>query len=324
MHGSPPGNNGGSSTIIKSANTLVDLGHEVTVIANAPNLHEWTPLKAKYNICPDTNKVPAADAIIATGFLTAAHTARLPNKCGKKLHWIRAWETWQMGEETDIIQRVLEMPTRKLVNGGQLMKKLQTLNCPSTILRPGYDYEDLYFTDDRKINPNIIIGGLYRTGYHGTRKRTDWIFKTVQALRKKGHKISLWMFGTDFVKNGCKIDKYFLKPDAKTKNFFYNKVDIWLAPTQSEGLHMPAAEAMLTECPVVGTNAPLSGMEDYLKHELTGLVADNNIESFIKNVERLMKDRILRENLGLNGSLKIRQLGNREKNMKWLVEILEG
>ncbi len=54
-HGCPLANNGGSSTIVKSANTLVDLGHEVTIIANARNQHDWTPLKANYKIFCDIN-----------------------------------------------------------------------------------------------------------------------------------------------------------------------------------------------------------------------------------------------------------------------------
>lgn len=325
-HGCPLGNNGGSSTIVKSANTLVDLGHEVTIIANAPNQHEWTPLKADYKICHDTEKVPGADAVIATGFVTAKHVSSLPKKCGKKFHWMRAWETWQIGDDMDIKNRVLEMPTTKLVNSGQLMAKLQSLGYPSKIVRPGYDYSDLFFTEDRSTNQNIIIGGLYRDGFHGTRKRTDWVFKTVNALRKKGYKISLWMFGTDIVKNGngVGIDKYFLKPPPETKNFFYNKVDIWLAPTKSEGLHMPAAEAMLTECPVVGTQAPLSGMSDYLWHEKTGLVAKDSLDFFISNAERLLKDKDLRLKLGKAGRVRILEMGDRKHNMSRLVRVLEG
>lgn len=325
-HGCPLANNGGSSTIVKSANTLVELGgHEVIIHANAPNQHDWIPLKANYTICNDINKVPAADVVIATGFVTVNHVLWLSNKCGKKFHWIRAWETWQIGDDQDIKKIVLDAPTIKLVNSIQLQRKLQSMGSDSIIIRPGYDYDLLCPTNQRDTNGNIIIGGLYRIGYHGKRKRTDWIFKTVNALRKKGYKISLWMFGNEMVENGngIEIDKYFLKPPPETKNFFYNKVDIWLAPTQSEGLHMPAAEAMLTECPVVGTEAPLSGMEDYLEHEITGLVSKNNIDSFIKSTEQLIKHKILRRNLGVAGRERVLELGDRKANMQKLVKVLE-
>lgn len=325
-HGCPLANNGGSSTIVKSANTLVELGHEVTIIANTHNRHDWTPLKANYKIYGDINKVPAADAVIATGFVTVPHVSRLPLKCGKKFHWIRAWETWQIGDDRDIKKIVLDAPTIKLVNSIQLQRKLQSMGSDSIIVRPGYDYDLLYPTNQRDTNGDVIIGGLYRTGYHGKRKRTDWIFKTVSALKKKGYKISLWMFGDEIVENktGVEINKYILKPPPETKNFFFNKVDIWLAPTGSEGLHMPAAEAMLTRCPVVGTEAPLSGMEDYLRHEVTGLVSKNNIESFVNSTERLINHKILRRMLGGAGRVRILEMGDRKRNMQKLVKVLGG
>ena len=39
----------------------------------------------------------------------------------------------------------------------------------------------------------------------------------------------------------------------------------------SEGLHLPPAEAMMTECAVVGTEAELSGIQDYIIPDETGL-----------------------------------------------------
>ena len=57
---------------------------------------------------------------------------------------------------------------------------------------------------------------------------------------------------------------YVHNPSIEEKNKFYNLCDIWLAPTNNEGLHMCPAEAMLTECVVVGTDSPMSGMRDYL------------------------------------------------------------
>ena len=155
-HGCPPGNNGGSATIIRSANTLVDLGHNVTIISNAPNQHEWNELRARYKICHDLTKVPKADAVIATGFLSAKHVARLPDKNGDKFHWIRGWETWIIGDLLEIKRTVLELPTKKIVNSGQLFKKLQALGYPSTIVRPGYDFDLLYPMNLRQNNRKIL------------------------------------------------------------------------------------------------------------------------------------------------------------------------
>jgi glycosyltransferase involved in cell wall biosynthesis len=70
----------------------------------------------------------------------------------------------------------------------------------------------------------------------------------------------------------------------------FNHVDIWLATSMLEGLHMPPAEAMITGCPVVGTDAEMSGTEDYLVHNKTGIVTNNDVISFIKGVEKLVNE----------------------------------
>jgi glycosyltransferase involved in cell wall biosynthesis len=88
-----------------------------------------------------------------------------------------------------------------------------------------------------------------------------------------------------------------------------------------EGLHMPPAEAMITECPVVGTNAEMSGTEDYLIHNETGIITDDNIISFIKGVETLIFDKDLRVKLGKAARQKILGIGNREFNMGVLIDL---
>jgi hypothetical protein len=81
---------------------------------------------------------------------------------------------------------------------------------------------------------------------------------------------------------------------------------------------------MLTECPVIGTSAPLSGMKDYLIHKETGLVAGGNtLKSFINQAKILSKDKNLRKKLGKAGRKKILKLGSRKDNMKKLIELLE-
>jgi hypothetical protein len=125
------GDNGGSSTIVKSANTLIDLGHDVILISTGRNQHTWTKLKAKY-VTPSRNRqVPNADAVIATGFRTVKPTMSLPDRCGIRAHWIRAWETWQIKEE-EIVNKVLNQPTIKLVNSLCLQDKLKEFGFDSS------------------------------------------------------------------------------------------------------------------------------------------------------------------------------------------------
>ncbi|MGD2072089.1 MAG: glycosyltransferase family 4 protein [Candidatus Thorarchaeota archaeon] len=312
------GNNGGTSTIVRSANQLVEMGHEVTILDSSRNQFTWCPLFAKHIRPKKNNHVPDADVVIATGYKSVGPTIRLPERCGIKSHWIRAWETWVMPEEK-IVGKIMNQPTVKLVNSICLHKKLKEHGLDSYIIRPGYDLDLLYPMSIHTPN-NIVLGGLFRTGVHGKRKRTEWIFNAVREIKKK-YDVMLWMFGSEANPNNPLIDRYLRLPNMKEKSKFYNSIDIWLAPTMSEGLHMPPAEVMLVECPVVGTNAELSGMQDYLIHGETGYVSQNNLKDFIKYIEKLIENPFLREDFGRRGRKRILEIGDRKKNMQKLVDL---
>ena len=314
------GNNGGSSTLVKSANQLKDLGHEVILIDSINNKHTWSPLECSHIITNKDSDIPDADFIIATGYKSVASTVSAPSRCGVKCHWIRAWEYWQYDEKS-ILKNVLNQPTIKLVNSICLQSKLKKYNFDSHIVRPGYDLQDHFSNHTRNFN-RIVLGGLYNIkGVHEKRKRTSWILNAARVLKKFHPDIQLWMFG---VSEGPKeADLYFRLPSITEKNFLYNQVSIWLAPTMSEGLHIPPAEAMLTECPVVGTNAEMSGMQDYLINQETGIVTPESIEVFIDNIDKLIKNEDDRKKYGSNARNKILQLGSRIDNMGKFIALLE-
>jgi glycosyltransferase involved in cell wall biosynthesis len=315
------GNNGGSATLIKSGNTLSELGVDVLFLDSGSNMHTWNKLNCKHIILKDGMKIPQADFIIATGYKSVAHTLTSPKECGKKCHWIRAWETWRMSEG-EIVKRILHVPTLKFVNSICLQNKLKQYGVDSTIVRPGYDTKEIYpFEKPVKDQyGEFILGGIFENK-HNDRKRTAWVFEASKYMKSKYPNIKLWMFGNR--ESPKQADWYYIRPSKIQKNHFYNKINIWLAPTQSEGLHMPPAEAMLTECPVVGTNAELSGMQDYLFHEKTGLVSENNLNDFIKQVERLYNDEPLRKYLGQKARFTILDtIGCRKDAMDKFLNIL--
>jgi len=316
------GDNGGSSTLINSANTLTKLGHDVFVVDSMRNMHTWTKLEAEHIVAHYNHNLPDADFIMATGYKSIGPTVKSPPRCGKKLHWIRGWETWQMSER-DIVKRVLCAPTIKLVNGIGLQNKLKIYNCKSYIVRPGYDTKNYKPLGYRENNKKIILGGLYNTGKNRNTKRTSWLDQTAYNLKSHRRDIQFWLFGTHPKPKGFLVENYIRKPSLEEKNNFYNYVNIWLAPTMLEGLHMPPAEAMLTECPVVGTNAKMSGMHEYLVDGETGITSKNNLNDFIDNVDSLMNNKKLQNKLGTNARKKVLSLGDRAENMKKFINLLE-
>jgi len=312
------GQNGGSSTIVKSANTLVDLGHNVYIIDSMKNKHKWTPLKAKHIIVKNGNDIPNADVVIATGYTTVLSTINLPKRCGLKAHWIRGWETWKISE-ANINKQILQTPTMKIVNSICLQKKLKQFGVESDIIRPGYDFNEIYPLD-KNPNKSIVIGGLSNTKHAS--KRTSWVLSAYSDLKVKHKNIELWMMGTNN-KPDSFVTNYVRNPNIKDKNRFYNQCDIWLAPTTNEGLHICPAEAMITECPVVGTNAEMSGLHDYLEDGITGLISKNKYTDFLDSIDKLVSNKDLRVELGHKARLKILSLGDRITNMKRMFDLFE-
>jgi len=312
------GNNGGSLTVVRSANALVDLGHEVFIIDSMKNQHTWTPLKAKHIIPKRNGILPRSDVVIATGYETVPSSLMYP--ASLRVHWLRAWETWKMSEP-EIVGRVLQVPLIKIVNSSGLQKKLEKYNVKSFIIRPGNDLDECFPMNIRS-HSEIVIGGLYHRK-HRT-KRDFWVVQTSSYLKKKYRNVKLYMLGIYHNPHYNEIDRYFREPEESKKNIFYNKVSIWLSPSTNEGLHIVPQETMLTECPVVTTDAPLAGTEDYIQHGKTGLVSKNDFASFVKETERLVKDLELRFKLGKAGREKIEELGDRKQNMKEMIELFEG
>jgi len=317
------GNNGGSSTLIKSGNTLVDLGHDVTFIDGGKNQHTWTPLKANHIIPKSNANIPSADFIIATGYKSVATTLSAPGRLGHKCHWIRAWEHWQMSD-SQIIEKILKASTLKLVNSICLRDKLKKYEIDSYLIRPGYDFDMLYPMNIRQNKKRIVIAGLNREGVHGKRKRTQWLYETAEKVKDKYPNVSFWLFGSEKAPTSRLVDKYIQNPSIEDKNKFYNMVDIWMATTESEGLHLPPAEAMITECPVVTTAAELSGTQDYTIQYKTGIISNNDLKSFIECVNLLIEDKDLRLCLGKSAREKILEMGDRKKNMQKLINLFMG
>lgn len=315
--GSGLGNNGGSLTCIKSANTLVELGNEVIMIDGGKNKHTWTKLNFPHIIIKDLSRIPNADVIISTAFKTIPSTLSLNKNKGIKYHWIRGWELWAISE--DKLINLLKNDIIKIVNSICLHKKLKKYNIESTIIRPGYDLDEIYPLEIRQKNKKIIIGGLFNQGNKRSTKRTEWIFRAFEYLKNK-HDIELWMFGSDGTPSSNKLNNFIKNPDSKTKNEIYNKCNIWLATSELEGLHIAPAEAMLTKCSVIGTNAEMSGTQDYLTNNETGLISNNNLKDFIKCIEKLINNEKLRTEFGNKGREKILSLGDRKKNMSELVK----
>jgi len=287
------GNNGGSRTIIFSAETLARLGHEV---------YMWNPvMKYTWHQPQGLNfvkKEPKADVLIATGAGSYESTIKSKNK--NKWVWIRGWETWSTPEKV-LINYYKQL--KCMVNSEWQYYKLQKHKIKSHIVYPGLDFDKFYNKNEKNREG---VGFLWHER-HKT-KNHHFAQKVVDQLNC----------------NYKRLNKDIKNPDTYELNNWYNALKVWLATTCLEGLHNPPQEACLAGCSLVCNDHYMNGMTDYTVHEETALVYEyGNINQAKEYCNQLLNHENLRKKLNENMvDLLKNKIGSREENMKKLINIV--
>lgn len=291
------GNNGGSRTIIKSAETLASLGQEVIISSDIRNKYTWEKIDNKIKfICG--KKIPNGDVIIATGINSVRST--IDSNIGKKFYYVRGFETWAAKKET-LFKSYKSL--RCIVNSGWLKKMLQSKGIKSNLVFNGLDFEDFYDLNLGRVNP---LGCLFH----------------------KKHKTKNYSFVSNVAKLGeiplMSLNKNIKSPNPSELNCWYNKIKIWVASSELEGLHNPPMEASLSGCAIVATDHPRSGTSDYVIPNKTALVyKNNNSKEALNCIRKLLSDDDKRRELNYNMVELLKgKIGTRERNMNKFISVL--
>ena len=299
------GNNGGTRTIIKCSEILKRLGHKSTIISEIDNF-TW------FNHDFPVRKIPRdLEAIIATACTTVHNT--LDSKIQKKAWYIRGHENWCM-KERELNELYLRDDIIKICNSKGLKKTVEKHGAKDVrVVYQGVDFEIWNNTNIRDQNEKITIGCLHNK----TLKTKKWEDFRILAQKLGNKKFQFVSFGSTKCEESF-LKEHIVSPNKDRLKKFYNRCDIWFAPTESEGLHNPPIEAALCGCLVLCSNNPRNGMlGDYAIKDKTAMVYSNLDEAC---------DMIRNPNYNLVKNMKIyirEQIGTREKNMKKLVEILQ-
>jgi len=314
------GNNGGTATLFHSANILNELGHQVNVVSDKRNMFTWFKLKGAKFIKEEGMAYPDADILIATGAGSVKNVLNAPVNKGVKFWWIRAHETWIM-DEALLYSLYRKKELKKLVNSRGLQKFIhKTVEEPLTVVRPGLDFDVFYqMRKDRSWDKTFVLGALYS---RKSAKRFKWIPYICERLKELGVEYRLKLYGTRNDPVG-EYDEYICQPKPKELRQLYNDVDLWIAPTKTEGLHIPPQEAMLCGCVVIGASGELNGMNDYIWNGETGYLM-NDAEGVVQLISKFSKDKGngLPE-ISKAGMDKIISMGDRRQNMSSLSRVFE-
>lgn len=290
------GNNGGSKTLIRCAETLQELGHEVYLAAGGNN-YTWNKIKV-----PIIKSVPKANIVVATGFGSVRST--LKTKADKKFYYIRGLETWR-ASESNLLASFKAL--RCIVNSEWLVQYFKKKKLHCDLIYPGLDF-DLYPCNVSMVDREDVIGGLFHRK-HRTKRHGD----VLHIANRLG--VKCVMLNRD-IRNP--------KPEELAK--FYNSIKVWVSPSELEGLHNCPMEASLCGGGLVVTDHARGGTIDYAHHEQTCLrYKARNLDMATLYVDQLLRNSDKREKLQLNmRTMLYEKIGSRRYNMTKMEAIFQG
>jgi hypothetical protein len=206
------------------------------------------------------------DVLINTGCNTTMATYEYPRK-KVGVQWLRAHETWAKPEDELFKLYGLDMPLWgnsewevDLVREAGIRKDAEVQYC-------GIPHQEFYPVPTEKNPREIQIGALWSKK---PRKRALDIFEVARDPRLAHAR---WiLFGNEPPPRGLfKNMQYIQQPPMEAKRKLYSWCDIWFAPSESEGLHIPPMEAALCGATVIANAVPAAGNKDYCINNATGL-----------------------------------------------------
>ena len=293
-------NNGGSKTIIKSAEALRRLGHKCEIVCHKDKF-TWFKHRKSIRKIPDN-----ADVCIAVGVADVKPMLQSMPSCARPFWWMRGLEKWQMPKEA-LLKWASNI--RTIVNATHLKVWLKKHGIESDLCYSGLDLDHWKDFDKRKRNGKTVIGCLYNI-HHRTKKWKDFRYIATKLGRKM---YEYHAFGTEEC-NESFLTKYWKRPSQEKLVEIYNGCHIWFSPSTLEGFHQCPAEAVLCGCLAIVSGAPHSGTSDYITGS-TGHIYKTLSEAVdaIRNPQY---------DLVAAGKRRLMEIGDREKNMKRLVEIV--
>jgi hypothetical protein len=282
-------NNGGSRTLIRCAETLCQLGHEVIMVSNNKHKYTWHKVDKRVN----------CDVLIATGYNSVSTTLR--SRAKRKFYFVRGLETW-VTSESKLIESFKSMPC--IVNSEWLKSYMDKRGVSSELIYPGLDFDLFYKMENIR---ERAFGALYHRK-HKTKRHCDAI-----KVAHENKDIPLRMLNKDLI-----------NPSPAKLNRWYNTLKVWFAPTELEGLHNPPMEASLAGCTVVCTDHPHGGMNDYAKHGETALIyKSRDMVMAASYIKELIDDENKRLRLNENMIAMLKEkIGTRKGSMRKLLKVI--
>ncbi len=313
-------NCGGCLQLVKYANILAMMGHDVRLAYEVYFDFDMVPVRIPRFFTPALNPrdTPDADAILCSSWHMAEKMARLPASKGEKFQYVQDFENWSGA--TEAIVASWRAPTHKIVVASYLEEMVRVhTGCRAERIPYGVDLETLYPGQRRPPGPELVVGALYNSM---PRKRFHDVVAAVEMLRRRGHDVRLEVFGAEPAPSLPQPARYTRLPSPEEKRALFNRCHVWLALSEQEGLHIPPMEAMACGTPLITTD--IGGMRDYCLHERTGLrVSVGKASEVCDALERLLREPELWRQLSQEALEHVRAMGSEQDNVARMARFME-
>ncbi|MCB9497249.1 MAG: glycosyltransferase family 4 protein [Fibrobacteria bacterium] len=251
------------------------------------------PAGVKFRIVPwyEADRLPVADATIATAWETAEIVARAPSRIGKRFYLIQHFEDWSGSAER--VRATYRLPLGKLAIARWLVDLVQREGETAVFLPNPLDLSNfsIEIPPERR-HPSSILMMTHELEWKGTKEGLE----ALELLRERIPDVRVVLFGTHPIRNLPSWVDFVLAPHGEVLRRLYNEAAIFLAPSWSEGWGLTPCEAMACGSAVVATD--IDGHREFARDGLNCLlVPARDPRAMADAMERLVLDERLRLDL---------------------------
>lgn len=325
---------GGTRVVYRLGSALVDRGHRVRILhpmawLGSDTAHQTRPailaswlkhaMVRDYRphgwLSPDRRlqlrlipwisprAVRNADVVVANGWRTMGPVAALPPRCGCKFVYVQHMETWDASAHE--IDAAWKLPLHHVATSDWLVDESLRRGRAADKVPVGIDHDLFYVEVPPEKRTRQVLAFL---GHNLEWKGTAIALAAFELARREIPELSAEVFASRPLAHtlppGVHVS---LNPSPERLRAIYNSVEIFLAPSLSEGWDLPACEAMACGAALVASSIPVRS--EYATHgENAMLVPPGDPHAAAASVLRLLRDSSLRNRLARLGQRRVQSL----------------